>query len=564
MASPRRLFALVVVAIAALAVFLLFPREPRVPDDRADRAEAPAPAAPAEAGLQPSPAPPPKPPPAPPNRDPAASGSAAVRVPPGELRVEVDLRDRRPADAIHVFIANESPGLTGAPVTAYWTALASPSWTVSTLQPLGKDAGIRSEEPAGDLLAFTVTRPEPGDYALVARSVRDERVALSAVVRVTVERGRGATVRLLVDRAVPPATLVARVTRGGAPSGAMVDVRSGALPVTSLQIRADADPPSAVVPGDEVLTVSVRSFFGSEVFEAPPSQSLRVGSGETKTVEFALPTGIEVHLRAGAAGGPDEPFSLSLWRHVEVGPPRYVQNLQMLALVATTTGWTGRLPEGRYTTRANAGGRVGLATFDVVGPGPVEARIDLRATTGPRLRFTVRDAEGAPLPKLACGFSRETDRLEDTWSTFPMTNEAGRFEVRDVAPGDYRFYAMGEFGKSRLLSVPASPAVQEIDLRLPAPVTHDAASIGGLVFGPSGPPLVRGAQILVQPRGSDWASYVTSDPLAKYRVRGLPAGDVTVRVEWSWYSPDPFRLFEKSLRLDPGDGNSLDVELRPP
>ena len=87
----------------------------------------------------------------------------------------------------------------------------------------------------------------------------------------------------------------------------------------------------------------------------------------------------------------------------------------------------------------------------------VETSVEIRMLQGRRARITgiLLDAAGAPVPRARGFVTRPANRMGGAAGAALSTDEYGRFDVRDLAPGDYQISAW-KFSESRALA----PAVQ--------------------------------------------------------------------------------------------------------
>ena len=481
-------------------------------------------------------------------------------VPKGALRIVVSVRGRKKGQAgVSVYAGTDDEHGVGL----FWFPdSGGGAWTAGSGN-VGRHVRIEPEEPRGpEEGSVLVLGLDAGRYTVHASWLLGERRSHSALATVAVVAEVGATVRLDLPPTGGEGRLTVRVLRGGQPAPAQIDVRAGSMRIESLEAKGAA---GAVlpVPAGVDLDVKVLSFPGSEEFELPETQRVRLEPGGAREVVFELPEGVVLTVRALGPAGGDANHSLSLWRVTGSAFPRYVGDLMRPTLPGQFAVWTGRVPVGRYTAYATNLEAEAWQTFDVRPPGPVEVSVNLRAHQGRRLRMRLSNADGTPAGRLEFGLGRDSaTRLEETWHANLTTSDDGSAATPPLASGLYSVYVWNR-GFQRRIQVTADMP-EDLDLRLPPPLPSEGgATLRVIVRAPSGNPM-NGLSLFIDLPGTPWAVGVDVNGGGEGEAKGLPPGDARVRVPYSWFRDVPYRTFEQAIRLRAGEETRLEIDLRAP
>ncbi len=199
-------------------------------------------------------------------------------------------------------------------------------------------------------------------------------------------------------------------------------------------------------------------------------------------------------------------------------------------------GWTTGSEAEELTVELRRGSRLrGL----VVGPAgrPVAGAVVELAGSGP----------GGPLVSAA------------TWSRRAVTDADGRFELRDLPPGDYAIHAHAAAGASDPVRrrFAAAEAALEVVLEL-----RVKAAVAGWVLDPQGAP-VEGARVFAMPEGDaaagrSWAMdrrLAQTGASGRFEIGGLEAGRARLRASHESFEPT-------SIEVELAEAAPRTVELR--
>ncbi len=232
------------------------------------------------------------------------------------------------------------------------------------------------------------------------------------------------------------------------------------------------------------------------------SETLTISAGITiDDVRIALTRGGRIHGRVEREdGSPWEGVDL-IASHVEYGRMQ-----QQMSYSATTTDAFGEyavsgLPPGHYAVFIPGVDNLEMKFLDLRPGGDVEVDFT-RSFTGARVFGRLTTPGGAPVARTGVSLNLKgaTSRQQDDHH-FSYSDEDGRYEFREIPPGDYEFFVTPDQGMTVLkvgwIEVPDWVAVER-DLEIPA------ASIEGRVWdGVLGVPMARAVVVLLAITGPE-------------------------------------------------------------
>jgi hypothetical protein len=158
---------------------------------------------------------------------------------------------------------------------------------------------------------------------------------------------------------------------------------------------------------------------------------------------------------------------------------------------------------------------------------PLAEPLLLTLAPAARLAGTVVDGAGNPVPS-----ARLMAMAEETTGRRPLSvraDERGRFAFEDLAAGVYQLHVSAQDFQNHTISGLEARAGggEEIEI-----VLQRGGVVEGVVLGPDGEP-VPDVAVHAGPPGArrGGGHRVSSDAAGRYRLGGLPAGDLTVRAE---------------------------------
>ena len=422
---------------------------------------------------------------------------------------------------------------------------------VVTLERERSEPGARSERLR--LLGVPV-----GSHLLeVGVSTQGKMAAASIPVRIDVPKG-GMAVEVHVIDLAEFATLAFRVWDGDDPlesARLQIHVNGSHRPSVSTDASGRCE---ARVPGATVITTWVDAFTGMEELTVPPPRTLRVAPRERHEIEFRIENTVPVRIRTVGPDGADvEGGGLSLWRFPAGQRPRYAGDLRRQA-----GDWRSfRLPPDEYGVQAGATGELGQAwqRFTVVAGSPLVVTVPM-GPSGARARLHILGESGVEGwgGAVSLGLLPEAAPESLAYANLGLDAE-GRAVTAPMPDGEYRLTLRR---LSRYRRVRVDRGEHEIEVSLPAPTDplQQGSVRGSCLYAEDGRPGGR-ELIQVEVAGEAWGWMATERGGGDYRVEGLPAGEVVVRVEPTPWTRLAIRPYEARVRIVAGQETVHDIRL---